>query len=83
MLGKLIDLLMVLSALGALTFVVLAFRNRTNLRFMRLRELFTGLFFIFWGLGDIVSRDSAAFGMAFISLGAIWMFLFLRTKYLK
>ncbi|ASS73566.1 hypothetical protein CIG75_00305 [Tumebacillus algifaecis] len=80
---KFIDLLMVLSALGAFTFVILVLKNKTNLKFVKLRELFTGLFFIFWGLGDILNRDSGAFGMAFVGLGVIWLFLFLRTRYLK
>lgn len=78
-----IDILMVLSALGAFTFVVLAFRNKTNVKFIKLRELFTGLFFVFWGLGDILIRESLAFGMAFVGLGVVWLFLFLRSRYLK
>jgi hypothetical protein len=78
-----IDILMVASALGAFLFVILSLRDRKNMRYLKLRELFTGLFFIFWGLGDVLIRDSQAFGMAFIGLGAVWLFLFLRTKYLR
>ncbi len=77
---KIIDVFMVLSALGAFVYLFLSLRDKTNMTYMQRRELFTGLFFIFWGLGDIFNRDAFAFGLAFLGLGIVWLWMFVRAR---
>ena len=71
----LIDLAMVLSALLTLVFWFRAFRDKENKALAKRRDFFTGLFFVFWGLGDILYREAAAFGTAFVGIGVVWLMI--------
>jgi hypothetical protein len=73
-----LDALMILTAVMTLVYWVRALRDRVNRQLAQRRDLFTGLFFLFWGLGDIFSRDAAAFGMAFVGFGVVWLMFSFR-----
>jgi hypothetical protein len=70
---KFLDLLMILSALATFVYLFLSFKNKGNRRYVQLRELCTGLFFVFWGLGDMLNRGAYFFGSAFLGLGIVWL----------
>jgi hypothetical protein len=70
---KFLDVLMILSALATFVFLFLSFKNKGVQRYVQLRELCTGLFFVFWGLGDMLNRDAVFFGSAFLGLGLVWL----------
>ena len=75
---KFLDLLMVLSAVATFVYLFLSFKNKGNRRYVQLRELCTGLFFVFWGLGDILNRDAGFFGAAFLGIGIVWLLMAYR-----
>lgn len=77
---KIIDVFMLLSALGAFVYLFLSLRRKDVPRFAQRRELFTGTFFLFWGLGDIFNRGAVNFGLAFVGLGIVWLWLYVRGQ---
>ena len=74
----LLDILMIVSAVLTLFFWFKALRDKGNKKLAQRRDFFTGLFFVFWGLGDILSREAAAFGMAFVGIGVVWLMISFR-----
>lgn len=78
MLESVIDVAMMLSAVATLYFWFGAFRDKGNKTLAKRRDFFTGVFFVFWGLGDILYRDAAAFGTAFVGVGVVWLMISLR-----
>ena len=78
LLETVIDLAMMLSAVLTLFFWFKAFRDKENKTLAKRRDFFTGLFFVFWGLGDILYRDATAFGTAFVGVGVVWLMTSLR-----
>lgn len=78
MLETVLDILMVLSAFLTLFFWFRAFRDKENKQLAKRRDFFTGLFFVFWGLGDILYREAGAFGAAFVGIGVVWLMISFR-----